>query len=397
MDFLYRTKLYFYIDVTFSFIERLTSVSGAGIAFLTGCLLLNSPLCAQSQSAPLTAALEPIRAKYNLPALGGAIFTTDGLVEMAAVGVRKAGTTVPVTADDLWHLGSDTKMMTATLAGTFVAEKKLSWSDTVISFFPEISHQVPGTMLSVTLSQILRHEGGIDENFDWGALAAKGGTLQEQRLAAAKMALTQPAHAPGTSHYSNTDYVIVAAILEKISGKPWEQLIQERVFQPLGMHSVGFGGSGTVGLIDQPWGHDSKGVPSPINGTAADNPLVMAPAGCVHCSMSDWAKFLTDQLRGGSGMKALLPNDIYDAMQTAIDEHNAGYGWGIADSPWAGGKMLWHNGSNGTNYSICWLSPEKKVGFLVCTNACNSLIGNATDDAMAVMLNRWQTGSKAKP
>src|SRR5580658_10879875 len=103
----------------------------------------------------LASVLEPIRAKYNLPALAGAIFNTDGLVEMAAVGVRKAGTTVPVTTDDLWHLGSDTKAMTATLAGTFVAENKLSWDAKVVSFFPEIADSVPEAMKNVTLSQVL--------------------------------------------------------------------------------------------------------------------------------------------------------------------------------------------------------------------------------------------------
>ncbi len=86
----------------------------------------------------LDTVFDPIRAQYNLPALAGAIFTTDGVVEMAAVGVRKAGTTIPVTTNDLWQLGSDTKMMTAALAGTYVIEKKLSWDDKVISFFPEL-------------------------------------------------------------------------------------------------------------------------------------------------------------------------------------------------------------------------------------------------------------------
>jgi len=78
-------------------------------------------LCASSSRAQtandpgLAAILEPIRVKYHLPALAGAIFTQDGVVEMAAVGVRKAGTNIPVTTNDLWHLGSDTKVMTSML------------------------------------------------------------------------------------------------------------------------------------------------------------------------------------------------------------------------------------------------------------------------------------------
>jgi CubicO group peptidase (beta-lactamase class C family) len=164
-------------------------------------------------SAPtLNAVLDPIRTKYNLPSLAGAIFTTDGIVEMSAVGVRKAGTEIPVTLGDLWHLGSDTKMMTAALAGTFVAEGKLAWDDKIISFFPELADRLPARMWNVTLAQVLAHQAGLRENLDWRALA-QSGSLIEQRLTAAQIALTTPAYEPGTYHYANTDYVVVGAIL----------------------------------------------------------------------------------------------------------------------------------------------------------------------------------------
>ena len=338
----------------------------------------------------LASLLEPIRAKYNLPALAGAIFNTDGIVEMAAVGVRKAGTTVPVTMDDLWHLGSDTKAMTSTLAGTFVAENKLSWNAKVVSFFPEIADSVPETMKNVTLSQVLSHQAGLVENLNWRALS-RNGSLTQQRLAAARLALTSPHYAPGTYHYSNTDYVVVGAILEKIGSKPWEDLIRERLFQPLGMDSAGFGGTGTPGQIDQPWPHFETGLPAPANGPTMDNPEIMGPAGTVHCSMKDWTQFLIDQLRGGTGMEALLPKEIYRAMQTnvAATKNEYGYGWSVYDRPWAGGKALAHCGSNSLNYCNCWLAPAKKFGVLVCLNQGGGKTFNASDDAASALINRY--------
>ncbi|HEY0257500.1 MAG TPA: serine hydrolase domain-containing protein, partial [Candidatus Methylacidiphilales bacterium] len=132
---------------------------------------LNTSPCALAVQPSLASVLDPIRIKYNLPALAGAIFTTNGLEEMAAVGVRKIGTTIPVTTDDLWHLGSDTKMMTATLAGTFVAQKKLSWDAKVISFFPEIADRVPEATKNITLAQVLAHQAGLVANLDWHALS----------------------------------------------------------------------------------------------------------------------------------------------------------------------------------------------------------------------------------
>jgi CubicO group peptidase (beta-lactamase class C family) len=351
--------------------------------------------CFSDTPIPLASVLEPIRAKYNLPALAAAVFTTDGLVEMAAVGVRKAGTTVPVTTDDLWHLGSDTKAMTATLVGTFVAEKKLSWDAKIISFFPEIADQVPAAMREITLAQVLTHQAGLVENLDWRALS-KNGSLTEQRLTAAHLALISPAYAPGTFRYANTDYVVIGAILEKIGGQPWEDLIRERLFQPLGMASVGFGGTGTIGQIDQPWPHLATGTPAPVNGPATDNPEIMGPAGTVHCTMKDWAQFLIDQLRGGSGLKALLPNEIYQAMQTSAPSSEYGYGWGVTQRPWAGGKAVTHAGSNTLNFCVCWLAPAKKFGVLVCINQGGDQAQKAGDEAASALILRYLAMPKSK-
>jgi CubicO group peptidase (beta-lactamase class C family) len=338
----------------------------------------------------LNSVLDPIRTKYNLPSLAGAIFTTDGIVEMSAVGVRKAGTDIAVTTHDLWHLGSDTKMMTAALAGTFVAEGKLAWDDKIISFFPELGDRLPAQMWNVTLAQVLAHQAGLKENLDWRALA-QSGSLTEQRLTAAQIALTSPAYQPGTYHYANTDYVVVGAILEKIGGKPWEDLIRERVFRPLGMTSVGFGGLGTTGQIDQPWPHFESGLPVSENGPLVDNPEVMGPAGTVHCTITDWAKFLIDQLRGATGTRALLPPEIYQAMQTPVPNPHDwyGYGWSVCYKPWAGGNALTHAGSNNLNFAVCWLAPEKKFGVLVCSNQGGDTVRQACDDAASAMIKRY--------
>src|SRR5947209_7467119 len=76
---------------------------------------------------PIDELLETVRQRHGLPALGGAIVTSKGLVAIGAVGVRKAGTKVPVTVDDQWHLGSDTKAMTATVIARLVEQGRLKW------------------------------------------------------------------------------------------------------------------------------------------------------------------------------------------------------------------------------------------------------------------------------
>jgi CubicO group peptidase (beta-lactamase class C family) len=356
-------------------------------------VLWTSSSRAQTENAPaLAAILKPIRVKYHLPALAGAIFTRDGVVAMAAVGVRKAGTDIPVTTNDLWHLGSDTKAMTAMLVGTFVAEKKLSWKSKVISFFPEIAQQVPAKIQNITIGQVLSHEAGLaaaDESRFMTKLSPSGSII-EQRLKVAHMALLSPEFQPGTFHYSNYDYVVIAAILEKIGGKSWEDVMDERIFRPLRMTQAGFGGAGTVGQVDQPWPHFESGQPAPINGPTMDLPAIWWPAGGVHCTMDDWSRFLIDQLRGGSGMKALLPRDIYQAMQTAAPHSESGYGWGVTfNQPWAGGKVLEHEGSNGMNYCLCLLAPAEKFGVLVCINQGGDKMHQPCNDAASAMISLY--------
>ncbi len=347
--------------------------------------LLPARAADDSSLAPL---LEPIRAKYHLPALAGAIFTTDGLKAIGVTGIRKAGTNIPVTVNDLWHLGSNTKAITALLLGTYAAQKKVSWNDKVVSFFPEISF--PKDTQQITLAQLLTHHAGLIENLDWDSLS-KQGSLVEQRLASVRLALTKPKYPPGTFHYSNTDYVVIGAVLDKIGGKPWEDLMRQRIFAPLGMSSAGFGGTGTPGKIDQPWPHSADGTRNPTNGHDADLPAILESAGAVHCTMTDWSKFLVDQLRGGAGLKALLPTGIYQAMQppppVSQEGLNFGYGWGVFQREWAGGKALGHNGSNGENYSVAWLAPTRGFGVLVCTNqGGDNNAGQAVNDAADALI-----------
>ena len=345
---------------------------------------------AQTPNDPqLVAILDPIRTKYHLPALAGAIFTTDSAVEMAAVGVRKAGTDIPVTTNDLWHLGSDTKVMTAMLAGTFVVEKKLSWDDKVISYFPELAQKVSPAIKEITIRQVLWHQAGLSENLSLWNRTFLSGTPSQQRLAAGADILEYPAYTPGTFHYANNDYILIGAILEKIGGKPWEDLMRERIFVPLHMDSAGFGGVGTVGKIDQPWPHLASGLPAPSNGPDADNPTYMGPAGSVHLSMADWAKFLADQLRGGSGMPALLPASIYADIQTPAPNSDYGFGWSIVQRKWANGKMLSHAGSNTMNYAACWLAPAKGFGVLVCCNQGSDDLGKASNEAAEAMTSLY--------
>ena len=341
--------------------------------------------------------LESIRQKHQVPALAGAIVTGKGLVTMAVIGVRKAGTEIPATVEDKWHLGSDTKAMTATLIGVLVEQGKLKWETTIEQVFPEIAADLQPDLRGVTLLHLLSHRAGLPANILWMAVSKPGAPVSQQRLECVKMlAKIKLLSAPGATFlYSNLGYVIAGAVAEKTMSSSWEDLITKLVFDPLGMKSAGFGGVGTPGEIDQPWGHGADGKPVSGNGPAVDNPPVLGPAGTVHCTLEDWAKFVSDHLRGERGEKALLKPETYRKLDTPPFGGEYALGWLVVEREWGGGTVLTHAGSNTMNYAVAWLAPKLGFAVLVTTNQGGPAAGNACDEAAGALI-RLQTSGKSK-
>ncbi len=226
----------------------------------------NAGYCPAAGDPAVTNLLAPIRAKYQVPAMAAALVTSKGLVAVGAVGTRKRGTEVPVTLNDQWHLGSDTKAMTATLVAKLVEQGRLRWDSTVAEIFPDSAAGFDPEARAITVLQLLSHHSGLQPNPDLVVYGGADGA--KERLRVVKDVLAKaPQHKPGTHYeYSNLGYAIAGAIIERITGKTWEQEMQDEIFGPLGMTSVGFGGTGTPGQVDQPWGHFSNGEPVPGNG-----------------------------------------------------------------------------------------------------------------------------------
>ena len=313
--------------------------------------------------------LEPIRKKHHLPALAGALVTSKGLCAIGAVGVRKVGAKVAVTVEDRFHIGSDTKAMTATLIARLVEEGRLSWDTPLEKALPELAGSMAPELKTVTLVHLLTHHAGLPANLKGGWRKVPGDTPRKQRAAVLKAALGQaPATKPGEKYeYSNLGYVIAGAVAERAADASWEDLMRKKLFAPLGMDGAGFGPPGTAAKIDQPWPHDGAGDPVEP-GPGADNPAVMGPSGNVHCSLPDWARFIADQLKGGRGGRGLLKAETYKKLQQSPfrDHFYTPGGWTGQEIP--GGVLLAHGGSNQLNYALALLVPGKDIAVLVATN-----------------------------
>lgn len=355
-----------------------------GIAIIAGA----HSTTAQSADNDVVRLIEPIRQEHRIPALGAALVTSRGVVASGVTGTRKAGTDVAATIDDHWHLGSDTKAMTAVIIAAFVERGKPTWETPLGDVFTELAAGFPPDFRAITVTQLLSHYAGLPANLAWREIAQSATTLPEQRVNALKRAAaTTPSSKPGTKfEYSNLGYVLAGAIAERAGGKPWEELMRELVFTPLGMTSCGFGGLGTPGKIDQPWPHTANGQPTLLNGPAIDNAAVLGPAGTVHCSIADWSKFIADQLRGARGERALLKTETYKALHTPRFGGTYAFGWGVTSRVWSGGTVLQHSGSNTMNSCVVWVAPVRDMAVLAVTNQAGDAAARAADEAVAALI-----------
>lgn len=343
-------------------------------------------LCPLTGDAAVTSLLKPIRQKFGVPAMAAALVTNKGIEQAGAVGVRKRGTKIPVALDDRWHLGSDGKAMTSTLVARLVERGQLRWDSTLGEIFPDLTPQMNPDFQKVTLLQLLSHHAGLPPNLELAnfqgddALALRLRALREETA-------RKPQHAPGSNfEYSNIGYIIAGAAVEKITGQSWERAISVDVFEPLQMKTAGFGGTGTPGQIDQPWPHTADGQPTFQNGPAMDNPPVMGPAGRVHCSIQDWARFVQDQLRGARGEPALLKPATYQKLQTPPFGGDSALGWLSVERSWGGGKVLNHGGDNTMNFANVWIAPQRNFAILVCVNQSGETAFQATDEAVGALI-----------
>ena len=353
-----------------------------------------SAFCPLVGDEAVTSVLKPIRQKFGVPAMAAAVVTSEGIQFVGAVGVRKRGTETSVTLSDQWHLGSDTKAMTATLIARLVERGQLKWDTTLAEVFPDLASQMHPDFRNVTLLHLLSHRAGLPANLELAKYL--GDDVVALRLRAVRAELAKsPKSAPGSHYeYSNLGYIIAGAVAEKITGQSWERAVATEVFEPLQMKTAGFGGTGTAGQIDQPWPHTADGKPTNENGPAVDNPSVMGPAGRVHGTIQDWAKFIQDQLRGARGEPALLKPGSYLKLQAPPFGGEYALGWIVGQRDWGGGKVLNHAGDNTMNFANTWIAPQRDFAILVCVNQSGDSAFKASDAAVGELIKRLE---KEKP
>lgn len=341
--------------------------------------------------ASLDSTLQPYLERYGLPALAVAVARDGKIVAAGAVGTRRAGTNTPVTVNDRFHLGSDTKAMTALIAAMLVEEGKLRWDSTVAEVFPELADRMDPGLRKVTLVQLLSHSSGVPgDNQAFGDLVdkslAQDGNLDELRYWLVREWVPQPlASTPGTTFaYANMNYVIVGAMIERINGRTWDELITERVFTPLELRTAGLGCQASLGRVDAPLSHAVvDGKPKAyLAGPNCDNPPIIGSAGIAHMSVLDFARWAAWNAGQGKRGPALVRPETLQRLHTRVIAMPAkpdappgtppggwyALGWGELAVDWAPEPLLYHGGSNGKNLAHIWVEPSRDFAIVSMTN-----------------------------
>ncbi|MDF1861869.1 MAG: serine hydrolase [Verrucomicrobiales bacterium] len=346
-----------------------------------------------AQVEDLSDLIAGIPASTGTPAVG-VLLVLDGEVRgMGVAGLRKAGDNEIVKPGDKWHLGSCTKSMTATLAATLVEEGAITWETTVSEILGKELKMLE-EYESVTLGVLLANRSGIPGSFpdsvpDSIEQSAKVTDLKDRDILQQRAQYVEavlnvtPAFAPNSAYeYSNSGFVVAGAMLEEVTGKPWEKLIEERIFEPLGMEDSGFGNAAREDKNNpsQPWPHENGTTPVDP-GSGDDNSWVIGPAGTVHCSLKDMARYLSMHAAREIGPVLKKP-ETYEFLHTAVPDNNDyARGWIVTRTGWSGGAAISHDGSNTMNHCSVWVAPEKKSAVAAFVNtgakgsdACRSAI-----------------------
>ena len=347
---------------------------------------------------------------WNVPGCGIGIVYKNKLVFSKGYGYRDIYKKLPVTANTLFQIASNTKLFTATAIGFLVEEGKLEWDKPVRNFVPQIQFYNDDLNNQVTIRDMLSHRTGISRHD--GIWYKSDYTRQELferiRFLEPSIPLRQG------FLYNNLMYAASGRILEILSGQSWEDFLKEKIFSPLNMTHTQFvveemekqpdfmapyyEKRDTTTLLPYPFYTEQKG---------------LGPAGAIISSINDLSNWLIAQMNGGrfNNNQVIPAGIIRETMQPAslpgsvperyFENLNSVYGMGRGTSSYKGHYRTEHGGAIGGIYSNISFMPADSVGIIVFTNGAHAgqlpgIISNTVYDRLLGLTETDWSGRNLK-
>jgi CubicO group peptidase (beta-lactamase class C family) len=356
---------------------------GFAALILAGCTSPAAPRLGElSRSYELLQVLAAYNQDVRAPAWAAAVVRDGKVVAVAGIGVRNADTGTRLDVDTaMFHWGSVTKSVTATMISALVMEGTLSWRATLPELLPDVPMREE--YRGVTLASLLDHRADLPPYTRLGPdearrFAGYTGTHFDKRAAFLHEVLQElPPARSDALVYSNAGPAIAAHVAEVITGKSWEELVRAYVFEPLRMRSAGFGLPADA-APDQTRGHGGADADSLV--VMDDAPLpaspMMDPAGNIRSTVYDLALYARAHLLGlrneQGPLYALAVQDLHadpgDGRTMGRDSDGYAMGWGLRRE---GNQEVvhWHNGSAGQFFAEVDIYPQDDLAIVIMSNA----------------------------
>jgi CubicO group peptidase (beta-lactamase class C family) len=292
-----------------------------------------------------------------------AVRSADGTIAEASGGTpTRDPASGPVDPDVPWNIGSATKPFVAVVVLQLADEGRLDLDSGIDRYVPYLSGAD-----RITPRQLLNHTSGLGEYLDQPATRAepkRRWTPAEQvGIAEAAGRFGEPG---GPHHYSNTNYIVLAIIIEQITGRSWVDEVQDRIVEPLGMTHTGLADPLVPGF--------AVADGTLVDVTDAFDPSIGGAAGALQSTSRDllvFAKALADGMlvspEAQMAMQQFLPAE--DLSQFGIDH---GYGLGIEQYVMDGMTVIGHMGTGETGSSYVGYDVETGTTVAVTTNTAIS-------------------------
>jgi len=341
-------------------------------------LLLFAPAFAQIRPLDPAAiervALDELKST-NTPGAAVAVISGDRVIFTHGYGTSDVETGAPVSPDMLFRLGSTTKMFTAAALVGLAVEGKVDLDAPVGSYIKGLDPAIA----RLTANQLLSHTSGLHDE------APMFGSHDESALGDGihKWKADFLFAPPGRIYsYSNPGFWLAGYLAETVAGRPYADVIEERVFQPLGMHR-----STLRPTMAMTWplaqGHEfEEGIERVIR-PAADNAAGW-PAGSIFSSATELARFAIAFMNGG------LPRQVVALMSkphAKIPGSEDNYGYGLRLSDGQGVHWVEHGGSRSGYGSTIRMAPDRKFAVIIVANRTGSGMPKLADAISGMMLN----------
>ncbi|WP_219467151.1 serine hydrolase domain-containing protein [Nonomuraea rhizosphaerae] len=322
--------------------------------------------------ARIKARTAELLAEYHVPSAAIAVLA-DGEITELAVGVKDLTTREPATTDTIYQCGSLSKTWTALAFMRFVDEGKAGLDEPVRTYLPGFAVADPGVSAKVTPRHLLNHTNGIEEDFgDPG----EGDDVYERMVAA--IAGARQVHPLGHTHgYSAAlGYAVLARVMEVIDGKNWDEIMKNRLFDPLGLTST----TSRHDLVDQDraaTGHLIRSLgEGPIVSPLGHLPRSYGPGGNITSTAREvvlMAHLLLDQGRTANGTRVLSAEAVREMTGSRVpvpDPYMFGPEWalGLIVCDWNGRTVYAHDGSTVGQHARLRVLPDSNLAVAMLAN-----------------------------